>query len=161
MAKLAWFVLNGCNITLMHVTKWFNGESCVNVGSSTVAAMSDDSGGGSSSSCDGCGWSGDTGGSCFNVGNGGRSSCVCMMEEFRGGWGSDDNCSSAVIWGEAMMAVVRCSGGSCDNLSGGGNCISAIEVKYYHYDTTNCHKCHQCTSPLPSLPQQTTPVQLA
>ena len=84
-----------------------------------------------------------------------------MMEEFRGGWGSDDNCSSAVIWGEAMMAVVRCSGGSFDNLSGGGDCISAIEVKHYHYDTTNCHKCHQCTSPLPSLPQQTTPVQLA
>ena len=60
VAKLAWFVLNGCNVTLVHATKEFNGESCVNVGnvgsnSSTVAAMSDDSGGDGNSSCGGCG----------------------------------------------------------------------------------------------------------
>ena len=55
MTKLAWFVLNGCNTPLVHVTKWFNAESCVTVGSSALAAMSDDSGGGGSSSYDGCG----------------------------------------------------------------------------------------------------------
>ena len=67
-----------------------------------------------------------------------------MVEEFCGGCGSDDNCSGAVIRGEEMMAVVRCSNGSCDHLSGGDSCISAMELKHYHYYTANCHNCNHC-----------------
>ena len=67
-----------------------------------------------------------------------------MVEEFCGGCGSDDNCSGAVIRGGAMMAVVWCSNCSCDHLSGGDGCISAMELKHYHYYTANCHNCNHC-----------------
>ena len=67
-----------------------------------------------------------------------------IVEEFYGGCGSEDNCSGAVIRGEAMMAVVRCSDGSCDHFSGGDDCISAMKLIHYHYYTTNCHNCHHC-----------------
>ena len=56
-----------------------------------------------------------------------------MVKVFRGDCGSDDNCSGAVIRGEAMMAVVRCRDGSCDHLSGGDDCISPMELKHYYY----------------------------
>ena len=36
-----------------------------------------------------------------------EAAAFAVVEEFHGGCGSDDNCSSAVIRGETMMAVVQ------------------------------------------------------
>ena len=131
MANLALFVQCGNNVTLVHARMWLNGESCVNDGktgsnSSTVAAMSDDSG------VLGC-----------RpvvavvevvtleevvsmVAMVAKVAVFAMVEEVYGSYGSDDSCSSAVTGGEAMMAVVRCNDGSCNHLSGGDGCISAM-----------------------------------